>query len=330
MPETLPLAGGVELAVIINSFNRRTLLEKAVGALAPALRALPFPSAAVVYEAGSTDGSTEFLRRAAEENPALRMDILTPAPGDDTSFSAGVNAACRHALDQFPNLRWLMLYETDNWIAGPEPLLQARTLLAAEPQLAAAGFTVRLHSGARCGHGVRFPTVRGFVAGQNLTAKWKLDTPRAAARRHLDSIAWFTCDVVFTSPLVIRREAWEKSGGIDSKAFPFSDSDVDWAWRCARMGWQMAVIESDAVVHDNLATASAWSANRVVDFHRSRMRLLRRHRGGWVGSVKPLLFLRHLLESMMLRRAARRDPSALPKLEKRRQMMRSVWRGYEG
>ncbi|GDX11832.1 hypothetical protein LBMAG57_36040 [Verrucomicrobiota bacterium] len=328
MPATSP--PNVKVAVIINSFNRRNLLEKALGSLIPALRALPFGTTTIVFDAGSTDGSREFLRRASAENPEARIEILTPAAGDDTSFSAGVNAACKQALDQFPDLRWLMLYETDNWIAGPEPLLRACALLSAEPQLAAAGFTVRLHDGKRCGFGVRFPTVTSFIAGQNLTARWKLDAARGTECRHTGDIEWFTCDVVFTSPLLIRRDAWEASHGFDAGTFPFSDSDLDWAWRCARMGWRMAVIESDAVVHDNLAVASAWSANRVVDFHRSRLRLLKRHRGRWVTAIKPLLFLRHLIESALLKRAARGDLTAVPKLDKRREMMRTVWRNYEG
>ena len=320
----------VEFAVIMNSFNRRSLLEKALGSLIPALRELPFGAATIVFDAGSTDGSREFLRSVAEKNPEAGIEILNPAAGGDTSFSAGVNAACRRALDQFPDLRWLMLYETDNWIAGPEPLLRACTLLCAESQLAAAGFTVRLHDGKRCGFGVRFPTVTSLIAGQNLTARWKLDAARRTERRRMGDIEWFTCDVVFTSPLVIRREAWEASHGFDAGTFPFSDSDLDWAWRCAFRGLGMAVIESDAVVHDNLAVASAWSANRVLDFHRSRLRLLKRHRGCWVGAIKLLLFFRHLMEIVLLKRSARSDPTAGPKLEKRHQMLRSVWRDYDG
>ncbi len=314
--------------MIINSFNRCALLERAFDALALALRGLPFGSATVVFEAGSTDGSREYLERAAQENPGAWIEVMRPEPGEDTSFSAGVNAACAHAITAFPRLRWLMLYETDNWVAGPEPLAQACALLAAEPQLAGAGFTVRLHSGKPCGYGMRFPSVWRFVAGQNVAEWWNLDDPNPGPHRESAGVEWFTCETVFTSPLVIRREAWERSGGFDGKEFPFSDSDVDWAWRDAQMGGQLAVIESDAVVHDNLAVNSAWSANRVVDFHRSRLRLLKRHRGVWVGVVKPLLFFRHLAEWLMLSRAARRDPTAEPKLAKRRQMLGSVWRDY--
>jgi GT2 family glycosyltransferase len=329
MTNTTDPPAAVELAVIINSFNRRNLLEKAVSALAASLRRLPFESAIFVFEAGSTDGSREWLEQWMRANPNRRVDIIQAAEGAATTFGAGVNAACAMALKKHETLRWLLLYETDNWIAEPEPLLKARELLETQSDLAAVGFTVRLHSGTRCGFGVPFPSVLGLVVGQQLSVRWKLDFPPKAQRRQSGDVKWFYCDAVFTSPILVRREAWVVSKGIDAEAFPFSDSDVDWAWRCARLGWRMAVIESDAVVHDNLAVASAWSANRVIDFHRSRLRLLKRHRGKWVNLIKPFLFARHLVESILLARRARLNPAARTKLEKRREMCRSVWRNYE-
>src|SRR5262249_34593297 len=153
-----------------------------------------------------------------------------------------------------------------------------------------------------------------------LAGRWHLHDPNDSTWQLSDGIRWRTCDVVFTSPLLIRREAWEQSHGFDAAAFPFSDGDLDWAWRCAGLGWKMAVIASDDVIHDNLERLSAWSANRVVDFHRSRLRLLKRHRGKHIALVKPLLFARHCLEAMILARRSASNPSAKEKLAKRRRM----------
>ena len=321
----------VELVAVINSFNRLPLLREALGALTAALRAGGIPAAVVVYEAGSTDGSREFLENWRRELPGDRLEIVTPVPGAGTSFSDGVNAGCAAAWRKFPATRFLLLYETDNWLAGPEPLQQARALLEARPELATAGWTLRKHAGSEggVGYGMRFPTPLGLAAGRNLCMRlgWEghNDTPWQETR----GIRWRTCDVLFTSPLLIRREVWEKSGGLDAAAFPFGDCDLDWAWRVRKLGLgEQAVIQSDAVVHDNRAQASAWSDNRVVDFHRARLRLLRRHRGSWVGVVKPLLFLRHAVETALLLAIGRRRPDAKVKLTKRLEMLRGVWRNY--
>jgi GT2 family glycosyltransferase len=315
----------VQLVAIINSFNRRSLLERAIGSLFPALRDLEIPSAAIVFEAGSNDGSREFLQRWQEEHGADRLVIISPRDSR-SSFSDGVNAACIAAAEKFPSHRWLFLYETDNALRNAGPLRQAIALLSQEPKLAATGFTVTSEAGARIGYGMRFPSALSLALGQNIAGMLHLHSPNKTAWRKTGSVRWRTSDIVFTSPLLIRREAWKQSGGLDPAHFPFSDSDLDWAWRCTRLGWEMAVIDCDGVVHDNLEQISAWSAGRVVDFHRSRLRLLRRYRGDGVSLFKPVLFARHLLEIAILKRSA--DPRAAGKLERRRQLLRTVWKDY--
>src|SRR5450432_1198019 len=317
----------IEFVAIINSFNRRDLLQQAVTSLTAGLRAGHFPSAIVVFEAGSNDGSKEFLESWREQNPRDNLSVIRSTT-DRGSFSEGVNSACAAALARFPQCQWLFLYETDNWLGSTEPLVQAISLLEAQRELAAVGFTVRRHDGTLCGYGTRFPSFTSFALGLNLSTLWNLDRPNGSIWQTTGDIRWRTCDVVFTSPLLIRRKAWEQTDGFDAKSFPFSDSDVDWAWRCAEWGWKMAVIESDAVVHDNLQQTSAWSANRVIEFHRSRLRLLKQHRGNRAVLLKPLLFLRHCAETILLAYRASSDRSAKEKLAKRRQMLRTVWTDY--
>jgi GT2 family glycosyltransferase len=317
----------VEFVAVINSFNRRPLLEKALSSLTQALRTAPFGSAIVVFEAGSNDGSVEFLRSWNGLNPGDNLVVVESATAD-SSFSEGVNRGSAMALERFPECRWLFLFETDNWLQTAEPLSHAVQLLEAESQLAAVGFTVKRHAGEFCGYGMSFPTAMSLALGLNLSARWNLDQPNNSPWRARNGFRWRMCDVVFTSPLLIRREAWLQTGGLDAERFPFSETDVDWAWRCAEAGWKTAVIASEQVVHDNLQQASAWSANRVIEFHRSRLRLLKRHRGEWIGLIKPILFLRHCIETLLLTFRRSTDAAAAPKLEKRKQMLRTVWNDY--
>jgi GT2 family glycosyltransferase len=316
----------VEFVAVINSLNRRPLLEKALGSLTQALRTAPFGSAIVVFEAGSNDGSVEFLRSWNGLNPGDNLVVVESTA--DSSFSEGVNRGSAMALERFPECRWLFLFETDNWLQTAEPLSHAVQLLEAEPQLAAVGFTVKRHAGEFCGYGMSFPTAMSLALGLNLSARWNLDQPDNSPWKTSNGFRWRMCDVVFTSPLLIRREAWLQTGGLDAERFPFSETDVDWAWRCAESGWKTAVIASEQVVHDNLQQASAWSANRVIEFHRSRLRLLKRHRGEWIGLIKPVLFLRHCLETLLLTFRRSTDAATAAKLEKRKQMVRTVWNDY--
>ncbi|MBC7927995.1 MAG: glycosyltransferase family 2 protein [Bryobacteraceae bacterium] len=311
----------VELVAIINSFNRLHLLRDAVASLCKALRQVPSKTAVIVFEAGSTDGSAEWLAQFAVDNPEVDLRVIEAKPAEASSFSAGENAACALALKLYPTCRWFFLFETDNWLASAEPILKAIEFLERRPDVAAAGFTVRKHSGQPAGFGCRLPTVWQFLVGPHITCWLRLESPR---QKELP-----LCDVVYTSPLLVRCTAWEQSGGFDADRFPFSDCDLDWAWRLRKMGWRMAVIQTNAVVHDNRESLSQWSSSRVLHFHRSRLKLLERHQGAWVRLFKPLLLLRHCIEWFVLWLSSWPQRNRADSLDKRASLIKTVLNSYE-
>ncbi|MBC8121700.1 MAG: hypothetical protein H7Y22_07690 [Gemmatimonadaceae bacterium] len=317
----------VKLVAIVNSFNRISLLQQGLPSLVNALRGCPFQTAIVVFEAGSTDGSREWIEQF-RASTQVAIDIISPAPGEDSSFGAGVNAACAYAACKYPQLEWYFLFETDNWIASPEPLQLATALLESQSRLAAVGFTVCKHSGEAAGIGCPFPTAWQFVLGQQLTLHLGLDR-QAGTWKSFANSRWCLYDVVYTSPIVICRRAWEDSTGLDSQSFPFSDCDIDWSWRQHKRGWRTAVLDVQGVVHDNQQTLSNWSVTRVVGFHQARLQLLRRHLGGWVNLLKPLLFLRHCLELVLILIAAHRFKQLKNSMSKRWILLKTVFRNYE-
>lgn len=290
----------IELVAIVNSYNRLELLKTAMVSLAKALKQVSFPSGIVIFEAGSRDGSREWISSFIDSTTDLPIDCIYPGPADSTSFSAGVNSACMFAHEKYKNLKWYFLFETDNWVDNGKPIVLATELLASEEKLAAVGFTVSGHDGKPKGYGSSFPTLGEFLLGQELTHKLKLDSPMIKNPKCFKQHRWWLCDVVFTSPLVVKRAAWEAVGGLDQEAFPFSECDIDWAWRLNRQGFKLAVLETSSVVHDNQRLLSDWSDMRVLHFHKARLKLLRRHVGPWVDYLKPLLLIRHLFELVLL------------------------------
>ena len=320
----------VKLVGVVNSFNRRALLETAISSLTHALRQLPFGTAIVVFEAGSIDGSVEWLREYQSSCSVPEILVLSPAPGEDASFAAGVNAGCRHAIGRYPELEWLFLFETDNRIAGSEPITLATKLLNSHPQVGAAGFTVTKCSGEPAGFGCSFPSVPQFLIGQQLTSILGLDRPRLSAESPFEGYPWGSCDVVYTSPLLIKRAAWEETDGLDAATFPFADCDLDWCQRAQRSGWKLAVIELKGVIHDNEDQASAWSSRRVLSFHRARLRLLQRHLHARVSLLKAGLLVRHLLEFAALTLASPLLAHPGGSLRKRWLLITTVMHGYQG
>jgi GT2 family glycosyltransferase len=318
----------VRLVAVVNSFNRRALLEASLSSLTLTLKELPFGAAIVVFEAGSSDGSAEWLRTYRSSSAGPEICVLSPAPGEDTSFAAGVNSGCRHAILRYPELQWLFLFETDNRISGGKPIALALRLLDLHARIGAAGFTVTRCSGEPAGFGCSFPSVLQFLMGQQLSSMFGLDQPRMTTEPLFEGHRWGTCDAVFTSPLLIKRTTWDETGGFDAESFPFSDSDLDWCWRARRSGWKMAVIELKGVVHDNENQASEWSSRRVLDFHRARLRLLQRHLQVWSSLLKLGLLARHILEfaALLLGSPLLSNPGG--SLKKRWLLMTTVMQGY--
>ena len=317
----------MKLAAVINSFNRKDLMTKAVESLTSAMEREPMEYAVVVFDAGSKDGSLEWLESFGAAHPEVPLHVMVAKPGEDTSFSAGVNRGCAYALELYPELAYLFLYETDNWLASAHPVHTAIRVLEREATLGAMGFTVRLYSGKRGGWGMAYPTVSSFVVGRELSKRFNL--PRAViSPRTEEGATWWPADIVYTSPLVIKTQAWLRSGGMDAEAFPFADCDLDWAWRVAQQGYQLGVLETDDVVHDGTSQSSSWSNMRVLSSHAARFRLLRRYRGGSVVAAIPALFLRHVAEFGLLLGLVLARKRTLFSLKKRSILLRGVWSGY--
>lgn len=316
----------VRLAVIVNSYNRLSLLKTALDTLRAALQSLPLKSGIVILDAGSTDGSIAHIQQLMSENEGHAIHLINAAPS--TSFSAGCNIAVNKAMTLYPKLDYCFFYETDNCIHNPQALANAIFLLENKKELGAVGFTVENHLGQRVGHGERFPTFFSFLVGSVMYAKIAPDIHKIKYWKDYQGLSWATFDIVYTSPLLVKVKAWQAVGGMDSDMFPFSDSDLDLGWQLYKNGYQSAVLKATGIWHDNLNTSSAWSSKRTIDLHRARYNLLLKHRGKLVVLLKPLLFLRHLAEFVMLNISRTATSRTAESKKTRVHLMKSVFKGY--
>jgi len=293
----------IEIAVIINSFNRFSLLKECVVSLNWIENSkYKDKIAVIVFEAGSTDGSLIWL----SENKSLYpfpMEIIIPKEGEDTSFSAGINNGVLKSQELYPKLKYLFFFETDNQIFSDGSLEKAEKQLQVRSELAACGFTVKKHNGESAGIGTTFPNLFHFLIGLQLTNRLHLDQlPLNWCKEDNDNTLFSFLDCVYTSPLLVSLKAWNQSGGLDQKVFPFSDCDVDWAKRLNLLGWKMGVVKTEDVIHDNRETLSAWSKMRAMQFHRGRLRYFKRFHPVLLYLVWPIpLMLRHIFEWLLVK-----------------------------
>lgn len=319
----------VEIAVVINSFNRCQLLNDALPSAIYALSHLSSKAAIVVFDAGSTDGSIEFVRDYFSQIVGIETHCLTPSSETDRSFSSGCNEAVKFAAQRYPSLKYCLFFETDNLIASDKALTLAIQLLEQEQNLGAVGFTVERCNQHKAGFGSQFPTLLSFVIGQQLSNRFGLDNAQVLEWQNFQETRWGTSNIVYTSPLLVRYQTWQVTGGMDQKNFPFSDCDSDWCWSARKQGWRMAVLDLPGVIHDNRMHTSSWSANRVIDFHRARFRLLAKHRGHSMVFLKPLLWLRHCLEAILLMSKSCFSKRARKSFRQRLILLKTVFNSYE-
>lgn len=286
------------LAVVINSFNRVSLLKEALPSIERTLDKTLIESSIIIFEAGSTDGSMEFIDKYSVDSK-IQIICISPPANYSNTFSGGCNFAIDFAAKKYKDLKWIFLYETDNFLSNQNAVSDALSIIDKKPNLGAIGFTVEKYDTSKVGYGQKFPTLLSFIMGQQLTAKLGLLDPKPTWIEE-NGYKWTYEDIVYTSPLLINFNAWKQTHGMDSTNFPFSDSDNDWCWRLLEKGWRCAVLDTNGVIHDNKSVTSSWSSKRTLDFHKARYRLLRKHKGIKVEIIKPLLIIRHIIESSIL------------------------------
>lgn len=319
----------IEIAFIINSFNRVGLLKSALKALESWIPNSAFANqcAVVIFDAGSTDGTIEFINTISTP---LRIDLVIPNKGEDTSFSAGLNKGCDYAMKNFDKLKYLVFYETDNQITSLDAFNFAILELAGNSELGACGYTVKRHNGSLAGSGMAFPRLINYLLGKKITHRLSLESPNYKWIAGVSGQQFSYLDVVFTSPLLVKVECWTLSKGLDAKVFPFSDCDIDWAVRVNQSGFKMGVIKSDDVFHDNLEEKSAWSANRAKQYHRGRLRYFKRYSPKSVYLIWPLpLMLRHIIELAFVKIFIKDKTRRIQLSKQFKSLLKSSINGYE-
>lgn len=297
-----------DLALVVNSFNRRLLLERALTSVYKHLR--PLPAEIVVVDDGSTDGSAELVRGWVDSG--RHPGLLLLQPPTKVSFAGGVNLGIESSRAPY-----VCLFETDNLVADTG-LWSGVAYLKQNANVAAVGFRVTTLDGRTAGNSMSFPSPLGFVLGQQLATRLGLERPATGPRR----------DVVFTSPLVLSRAAISKFGLMDVVDFPFCDSDIDWCRRMADAGFELHVLEDVSVVHDQGDHKSEFSRRRTMDFHRARLAYFRKYAPALVPLLRAGLLARHVGELAVLKAGQLAGRVPPERIKTRWELLKTWGRGY--
>lgn len=284
----------MKAAFIINSFNRFSLLEKSIESVIPFCERNDTNFHIHIIDAGSTDGSLEFIELIAGRYTFVTYEILQGA-----SFSKGCNQGIKTIQHFLPEVDALILFETDNFLTSVDPILTALKLIRSNKSIGSIGFSVKTFSGQPVLPGSTFLKPTATLLGLKLSHYLKVEKIKENYDICFHNYYFQKFQVIYTSPLVVSLEVWNKIAGMDDDLFPFCECDSDLAFRMYKNGYESYVMKCDGVIHDNLNTKSTWSEKRVLDLCRARLAYMKKHNGLFLSYiVRPLLCLRHFIESM--------------------------------
>ena len=294
--------GRTSLAIIVVSYNVRELLRKCLAeTLACLARSPELAATVIVVDNASADGSAAM---AATEFDQVHV-IPSPA---NLGFAGGNNLALkalgfREARPVIPEVAEVLAGGHrsfwDRLGLAPDELPELVLLLNpdAEPCGNAigllAGFLAEHPSAGGVGAQLRYPDGRfqhGAFRFPSLLQLW-FDFFPPRPRRLLETRlngrypqAWygagqpFRVDFVLGAALMVRREAIEAVGLLDSAYFMYAE-EVDWCWRMQRAGRPFYCVPAAEVVHHGGASAGQFREQSFLNLWRSRLRLYEKFYG---------------------------------------------------
>jgi len=313
-----------ELAVIIVSYNVRTLLRACLDSLQADLARSRLGAEIWVVDNASADGSAEMVRRRFPQVHLIASD-------QNLGFAAGNNLALKALLQKAPcasrAMEYVLLLNPDTTVQ-PGALDTLLAFMAEHPGAGAAGAQLRYPDGSFQHSAFRFPTLVQilldfFPLHHRLIHSWVNGRyPRAWYERGEP----FEIDHPLGAAMMVRREAIQKIGLLDERFFMYCE-EIDWCWRMKRAGWRVYCVPRAVVIHHEAQSAHQFRDEMFVQLWRSRVRLFQKHYPpSFRWAARQLVWLGTGAEMMRAQRAYSQGQLPLEAYQRRIEALRQVRR----
>ncbi len=229
------MSGSLEISVIIATRDTRALVTRCISSL---LCAGLTADRIVVIDDGSTDGTTNWLRRQFP-----RMIVVRSAVSQ--GFTRAVNRGVLSAPES--DLLWLLNSDTE---VEPGATGALRSAFVADPRLGIVGPALFHNDGRAQWSGGPEPGLAwlfGLASGLSAAFSGRR-LLRKPDRLHKRSVQW-----VPGAALAVRRATWEACGPLDER-FELYAQDLDLCCSARACGWSVDLASSCRVIHDQGAT----------------------------------------------------------------------------
>jgi GT2 family glycosyltransferase len=254
----------MELSIIIVNYNVKEFLQNLIHSIYKAGENLSYEI--IVVDNASDDGSVEFVQ---EKFPDVKLISNKENLGFSKANNIGLKAAKGHYLllinpdtlvseDTFEKMIGFFKSNNDAGLAGCKILNPDGTLQLACRRSFPGPWT------SFCkvtGLSNLFPDSRLF-ARYNLT--------------YLDENQTYEVDAVSGSFMMLRKEVYEKIGGLDEQFFMYGE-DLDWCYRIQKAGYKVCYVHTTQIIHYKGESTRRSSIDETKYFYNAMHLFVKKH-----------------------------------------------------
>lgn len=262
--------GGVELSVVIVSYNSQAHLRACLGSLLPQVGTRG--GEVIVVDNASTDGSPDVVRQF----PGVRLV--------ENAVNLGFVRAVNQAL-KLVRGRFILLLNPDTEVR-PGAVAALLEFMAEHPRVGLVGPKLLYPDGTVQPSRRRFPGL-AVLFTEGTFIQWHfpgLGIFRRFYCHDLPADAPHPVDWVTGACMLVRREAVEQVGPMDERFFMYSE-ELDWCRRLWAAGWQVYYVPGAEVVHQEAASSRQDPVRQRANFYASRWKYAAKYYGPVVGAL---------------------------------------------
>jgi len=254
--------GKMDLSIIILNWNTRELLARCLESVYSTVSDPSFEI--IVVDNGSTDGSQAMLR---DQFP--RVHLIQNQ--ENVGFARANNQAVAASQG-----RYTLLLNSDATLL-PNAVQAMLDLAESRPRAGVIGAQLLNADGSFQASHTPFPNLwREFLilsgVGRLIYGRWY------PSRGPEEGKGPQPVDYVEGACMLIRREAFDDTGGLDEGYFMYAE-EVDLCYAMRERGWQVWYQPAARVIHLGGGSSRNRQTQREADLYRSRVRFFRKHYG---------------------------------------------------
>lgn len=257
----------MDISVIIVNYNVREFLNNALTSLSKALAQLK--SEIIVVDNASDDGSIQLVQK---NFPAVTLIVNRKNLG----FAKANNQALALAKGKF-----LLLINPDT-LVQEDSLTKLITFLQENKHVGMVGCKILNPDGTfqlPCRRSFPTPWVAftktfglsSLFPKSKLFAKYNLT--------YLDENKTYEVDAVSGSFMLVRREVYEKIGGLDESFFMYGE-DLDWCFRVQQAGWKVYYVPITSIIHYKGESTKRSNIDELKVFYSAMQLFVEKYHGG--------------------------------------------------